>query len=1025
MRRLHPLLPVLLLLSCPKPDEEPEPSPLLGVDETAAWKIPGMEGTAYVVTTEAGVPYVFAENDADLGRVVGFVLARDRYFYMDVARRLSLGTVAGLLGADALTTDIEHRQLAATWIADRATEQLDLHPDVAAYFDGVAEGINAYVDEVAAGNLPAPSEYDIAYALLGATSPEALMTRFTRRDVVGGMITVLYETGFESKDVGRAADAARLATLFVGADHEALRRGGLEPGPGLEADVWGRVEPVHLIAAAPDWADRSATSAPRPRPPRIQMPPSVLERLRLHTDAVERRLGHDWEHGFGSNAWAVAASASADGRAMVATDGHLDLTTPPLFYQIGINTEHLGGGPIRQVGMMTPAMPLISTGTNGDVAFGQTQLIGDITDWYSEVLILDEDGAPASTIFQGQERPVSAFQEDFTIAAVPLLGSQAGTLSITRYTTFDGRWITSVEGRVVDGPEDAGPGETAINLMGTWIIPGDTAEDDDDQVSAVSFDYAGLDMSVMAAVLRNYSAAEDLDAFATATRDLVAYSLNLVAADKNGDILYTGFQAVPCRTYLERNPDGTWAEGADPNLLLDGMKYGGFTIPLDDKGMVDESQGADPYRCIVPWEEYPHSRDPDQGFLVSANNDPGGLTFDGSLTDDPWYIGGPWMEGFRPQEITEDLTARKADGGVSMDDMKAVQANHTSVIGKLIGGELLAAVQTARELIEDGVAAGEDTPEARMVQLYQSNPAALEEAHDRISAWADRGWQAESGVSTFYHEPTPEQRQDAVATSIFNAWMGRYVGHTVGDEGIPGLGWPTGDTGRFRLLRRMLDGRGAGNPLDMGSFNPDTEESIYFDIQGTEPLETSAEVSLLALVDALEFLASEPTDPGRGGFGTTEMDAWLWGLRHWVKFDSLLVAQFGLDDPLLAPIVDPLTISPNTFPIADDIAPGDPREDLPGFPRPADNLCVDAGNSGTSGTSFDFGSGSVWRFVVALGGSGFEAYNIIPGGQSGIVDSPYFSDQAKLWLGNEYLPVYIEPADIAAAGLGRETFTKK
>jgi hypothetical protein len=319
--------------------------------------------------------------------------------------------------------------------------------------------------------------------------------------------------------------------------------------------------------------------------------------------------------------------------------------------------------------------------------------------------------------------------------------------------------------------------------------------------------------------------------------------------------------------------------------------------------------------------------------------------------------------------------------------------------------------------------ASAETSDGRMVQLYLDHEAAVEEAYERVLEWKARGWQAESGVDTFYDAPTPEQKEDAVATSIFNAWMGKYTDYTVDDEGIPGLGWPTGDTGRFRLLRRMIDGRGPGNPLSMGSYNPDTEESIYFDLRGTEALETSAEVSLLALVRGLEFLASPPTDPGQGGFGTEEMDGWLWGLRHWVKFESLLVAQFGLDDPLLAPIVDPLNISPNTFPLAESIPPGDPREDLPGFPRHADNLCVDAGNSGTNGESFDFGSGSVWRLVVALGGSGFEAYNVIPGGQSGIVDSPYFADQAKLWLGNEYLPIYLDPADIAGSALGRETFT--
>ena len=138
----------------------------------------------------------------------------------------------------------------------------------------------------------------------------------------------------------------------------------------------------------------------------------------------------------------------------------------------------------------------------------------------------------------------------------------------------------------------------------------------------------------------------------------------------------------------------------------------------------------------------------------------------------------------------------------------------------------------------------------------------------------------------------------------------------------------------------------------------------------------------------------------------------------------LLAAQFGLDDPLLAPLIEPLNITPGTFPIAEGLSPDDPRAELPGFPRPADNLCVDAGNSGTDGLTFDYDSGSVWRLVVALGGeAGFEAYNVIPGGQSGLVDSEHFADQATLWLGNEYLPVWLGAEDVAAHAVRRETFS--
>ena len=1038
VRSTLPLLVLLALAACRKDkdtaDTDTEPSPLLGVSESERWTLPGLSGEAYVVYTAMGVPHVFAQDKADLGRVVGFTLARDRFFYMDLASRLSLGEVASLLGPEAVETDAENRAFAATFIADRVMGLIDADPEISAYFDGVAAGVNAYIDAVGRGELDPPSEYVLAAPLLAAPGTTLtavdLMTPWDRRRVVGGMITILYETGFETKDVGRARDALRLPGLFDGKPEAALRQAGL-------SDHWDRVDPPNLVAQAPDWQASGSPPPPPRRARQVPVHPGVLERLYRNTQAMERRLGHDWETGFGSNAWVVAGAASADGRAMLATDGHLQLSVPPLFYQIGIDTKHLGGGDVQQVGMMTPALPLMSTGTNGEVAFGQTQLIGDITDWYAERLVLGPDGAPAASQFQGGEQPLQAFEEAIEFAAVnPLLGGpEGGTFRFTRYTTFDGRWITSIEGTEVSGPEAAGAGQTAVYLGGDWIVPGD--EDGNGFIDAVSFDYAGLDLSNMAAVIDRYGKSGDVDGFGDAMRDLVAYSLNLVVADRSGSIFYSGFQAVPCRGYLPRNQDGTWKEGADPNLLLHGWEHPGFTIPVVD-GRVDVSQGADPTRCVVPFEAYPQSRDPASGFLVSANNDPGGLTFDGSLTNDPHYIGGPWMEGYRADEITRQLAAKVAAGGVSVEDMKEIQGNHTSVLGRQLAPELLAAIDRAQGLADPLAGAPEpDSADARILDLYSANAARIDEVATRIQDWAERGFQAESGVETFYHAPTPDEVQDAVATMIFNAWMKGYFTYTVNDEGLPGFGFPTGDTGRTRLLTRMLAHRSDSDPgpAVLASWNPETGESIYFDrIDTPDVVETSTEVAIQALVDALATLEGPPEEAGHGGFDTRDMNGWVWGLRHHVRMTSLLGDFFSVgDNPLFDSLIRPFNITPERLPLADTFAPDDPRADLPGFPRPCDNLCVDAANSGTGGSRYSATSGSVWRLVVALGGeAGFEAYNVIPGGQNGILpedaaasglsDPTTFTDQAALWLANDYLPVQLYPEDVAAAGERRSTF---
>jgi penicillin amidase len=150
------------------------------------------------------------------------------------------------------------------------------------------------------------------------------------------------------------------------------------------------------------------------------------------------------------------------------------------------------------------------------------------------------------------------------------------------------------------------------------------------------------------------------------------------------------------------------------------------------------------------------------------------------------------------------------------------------------------------------------------------------------------------------------------------------------------------------------------------------------------------------------------------------MSAWIWGYRHWVHFDSILLEL--LSGSGFEALTEPFAITPAQIPLADGMSPVDPRASLPGFPRPGDQFAVDAANPGLDGETFDYGSGPVFRMVIALGPDGVEGHNILPGGQSGQIDSAFFSDQAELWLGNQTWPMRFTVDEVLAGAVGRETF---
>ena len=991
---------LLSLLACTGPG--PEPTVIDAVEETGSFLIHGLEGEAQVVRTELDVPHIYAHTREDAARVFGFTIARDRYFEMELARRLALGEISNLLGDAALETDIESRGQGSRHVADRVFASLtaEQEREMAAF----AEGVNNYIALVYLEQHAPPSELDFAFALLGGDSPASLMEPWTSYDVAAVGATIIYNLGYETGDVGRAYTESYLPGMYEGAALEDLRQAGVYD------DLWRPVAPPAPYASAPGWGTNEGyrSALPPLREQVVDAPPELLKRTSERLAERQRRMGHDWDLGFGSNVWAVDAAHSADGRALLASDGHLPLDIPSLFYQFGLDTKLLGGGDTRQVGVTIPGFPIMAVGTNGDIAWSQTQLMGDITDWYIEEVQLDASGEPSAVFHDGEWKDLVRIEETYEVADVPALGSTGRTETWARWETWDGRWLADIEGTRVD-KEDA-----VLTMQGDWLVPEDT--DGDGVITGISFDYVGLDDANILLASQRMGQSKTIEEFRDATRGLVAYSQNLIAADSAGEIFYTGYQAVPCREYLERDGEGRWTEGSDPSQLLDGTRYAGFSVEVDADGYVVE----DGEHCVVPFDEYPQAKNPASGYLLNANNDPGNISLDDDLLNDPWYIGGSWIEGYRAVRIDDRLADATQNDWADVDGMAEIQGDTRSSLGAQFSPVLVEAIVLAqglsvvdRELTDD---------EQRLVDLYESDAAALDEVAERLEGWAEADFPTPAGVDAFYHPLQEGEEEQAVATMIHNAWMGRYVAGVFGDEGLPDVWEPTGGTGQTRALTRLVDGRGPDNPGELSSWNPDTEESAFFDVLGTEPIETSHEVALSAMLDALTFLRSEEQEDSLGGFGSDDMDDWIWGYKHVVRMESILAGFLG-DDPTYSVITDQFSITTATLPLADGMAPTDPRAGLVGFPRPGDTFSVDAANNGFSQTDFDHGSGPVFRMVVAVGGEDDTAgINILPGGQSGMTDSEHFADQAALWLANDTIPMRLSPEQVVEGATGREVY---
>src|SRR5262249_43951010 len=141
--------------------------------------------------------------------------------------------------------------------------------------------------------------------------------------------------------------------------------------------------------------------------------------------------------------------------------------------------------------------------------------------------------------------------------------------------------------------------------------------------------------------------ARNLDDFKRGLQFLEVGSLNWAYADVDGNIASFVNGKDPLREDLQA---GT-IDGLPPFFLRDGT--GSVRNEWVPKG---DSESGFNYESL-PFDEMPQIVNPTQGFLVSANNDPVGITLDNdpinqTRTEGIYYISAGFNPGFRAAKIT-------------------------------------------------------------------------------------------------------------------------------------------------------------------------------------------------------------------------------------------------------------------------------------------------------------------------------------------------------------------------------------
>ena len=352
---------------------------------TESQVIPGLSANTRVLFDVRGVPHVYAPTTRDAYRALGFAVARDRFFQMELTYRAASGTLTELAGARALPLDQEARALGLGWAAERKWAALDSTSEGRRAMIAFAEGVNAYRETMTAASTP------VEYKLLGAAPMTAWQPKYSVYLLMRMALTLAYDP----EDLRRTRAAA-----LIGREAADVLFPRNNPIQEPIQPVPGRTAPRE------QWASIPAPGAPDTSLLVPAKAASLLEHTALAMPGAEQT-----GDALGSNNWAIAPQRTASGGALLSGDPHLDLTLPSIWYEAHLVVKDS----LDVYGVTFPGSPTVVIGFNQNVAWTFTNTGGDVADYFLEQV--DNAKAPTKYMLDGQWQKLTLRVETYRSAA--------------------------------------------------------------------------------------------------------------------------------------------------------------------------------------------------------------------------------------------------------------------------------------------------------------------------------------------------------------------------------------------------------------------------------------------------------------------------------------------------------------------------------------------------------------------------------------------------------------------------------
>ncbi len=291
--------------------------------------LPGISSEVTTYFDPYGIPHIYAKNEKDALKALGYVHAQDRLWQMELLRRVAKGRLAEVFGEDMVKTDKFFLSLGIDDHTKKTVSELDKDSEAIVLTQAYLDGINEFVK-----NGPTPIEF---YLTGLEKEPFTIDDVYNAVGYMAFSFAMAHKTDPLLTSMRNKLGDDIIKDLAITSDTSTV---WIKNYKGVKTDTLGTQITASVTAALEN------------------LPIPMLE---------------------GSNSWVLAPDKTKNGKVLFANDPHIGFAQPSVWYEAHISTPTY-----EKYGYHMAGIPFPLLGHDRNLAYGMTMFENDDIDFYYE-----------------------------------------------------------------------------------------------------------------------------------------------------------------------------------------------------------------------------------------------------------------------------------------------------------------------------------------------------------------------------------------------------------------------------------------------------------------------------------------------------------------------------------------------------------------------------------------------------------------------------------------------------------------